>query len=118
MINQHRLINFSENGNPIGIHIRGLKPWVLETVPFHADLRPYVQVHLATKTKYFSILADHLSAQQIVQWSNQIRAATVYIEKLVDHILEHDETTYLCDLIPHRKGDQCPNRIGIILPEP
>lgn len=118
MINEHRLINRNSIGTPTGLNLKAIKSWILDTTPYHVDLEPYTQVHLAAKTRYFSILAEQLSSEQIIQWRNQILAATIYVERLVDTILEHEETTYLCDLRTHPKGEQCPNRAGIVLPEP
>lgn len=51
-------------------------------------------------------------------WHLEIQRALKYIEKLVDAILEADETNYRCDLRIHSKGETCPNRRNIVLPDP
>lgn len=105
-------------GNKIGIDLHAIKPWVVDQVPFHSDLEPYVLVHSRTKTLYLSALADHLTTSQVIRWTHQVQAATAYLDRLVDAILEQDETSYNCDLRTHKAGEICPNRIGLRLPNP
>lgn len=118
MINHHELVLRDTSGKKIGINIRAIRRWILDNLPYHSDLESYILVHVSTRDKYFSELANQLSTAQIHRWKDQIIAATIYLEKLVDYTLEHDETAYLCNLRPHYNGEVCPNRAGITLPEP
>lgn len=114
MINHHELVLRDSSGKKIGINKKAIRSWILDNLPFHSDLESYVIVHVNTRDKFFSELANQLTTTQIIRWKDQIIAATIYLEKQVDYI--HDETAYLCNLRPHHNGEVCPNRAGITLP--
>lgn len=118
MINQHELLKRDQTGKIIGVNQNAIKYWILDNVPHHSDLEPYVLVHTRLRHKYFDKLADQLTTEQVIHWRNEIRAAVIYLERLLDIILEHDETTYECDLRHHHNGEVCPNRAGVVLPDP
>lgn len=118
MILDYQLINRNPEGNVTGINISAIKYWIYNRIPYHADLHSYLEIHVTAREQLFTELAEQLRSAEIILLQNQIKAAVIYLEQLVDIILEHDETTYECDLRNHPPGEICPNRIGVVLPNP
>lgn len=112
------LIKTNDSGEPIGINLQSVKNFIVRTTPFHLDLQPYFLVHFRAKTTFIEELAKQATSWEFTQWTPDIIRALAYIEKLIDTILESDETTYACDLRNHQIGQTCPNRANISLPEP
>lgn len=112
------LLRYNASGEPIGLDIFAIENWVKQTTPFHLDLQPYLLAHYKAKTAFLEELALQSTTWQIILWTTEIVKALEYIEKLIDHILESDETTYRCDLRIHRAGEVCPNRVNLDLPDP
>lgn len=112
------LLKYNEEGEPVGINIFEVKNWVIRTTPYHTDLEPYLLVHFRAKTAFLEELAKHSTVWQIIVWTVDVVEALIYLEKIIDCILEADETTYDCSLELHPIGESCPNRINIVLPEP
>lgn len=114
----HNLLEYSNEGEPVGINILAIKDWVAKTTPNHLDVQPYLLVHYRAKYQYLEELSRQTVPWQLVIWTAGVVKALGYLEKLIDTILETDETHYLCDLRNHQQGETCPNRVHLILPEP
>lgn len=114
----HNLLRYNGEGEPIGVNLYAVKEFVYRTTPFHIDLQPYLLIHLRAKTKFLEELAHQSTAWQIIIWSADVIRALQYVERLIDAILEEDETTYNCDLRNHPASEICPNRRNLVLPEP
>lgn len=112
------LLKLNLQGEPIGVDICAIKNWILKTTPHHTDVQPYLLVHYRAKTTFLEEIAKQATPWQLVIWTSDVVKALVYIETLVDKILEADETTYACDLRNHLNGEICPNRRNLSLPDP
>lgn len=112
------LLRYDEQGAAIGLNIQAVKNFVAKTTPFHSDLIPYILVHYRARAAYLEELSKQTTPWQIVVWTSDVIKALAYLEKVVDAILEADETTYSCDLRNHRQGEICPNRRNLTLPDP
>lgn len=113
------LLRTNESNEAIGLNFQAVKNFIVRTTPFHLDLQPYVLAHFRAKSTYLEELAKQASNLELVTWTPEIVNALAYIEKLIDCILETDETTYACDLRDdHQYGFICPNRVNLSLPEP
>lgn len=112
------LLRKNSTGDPIGLNFEAVKTFTARTTPSHLDLQPYLLVHIRAKSTFLEELSRQASTWEFVSWTPEIIKALVYIEKLIDCILEADETTYACDLRNHRNGSICPNRANLSLPPP
>lgn len=96
------LLRYNEQGEPIGLSLEAVKNFVVKTTPFHSDLLPYLLVHYRAKAAYLEELSKQTIPWQIIIWTTDVIKALAYVEKLIDSILEADETTYSCDLRNHQ----------------
>lgn len=114
----HNLLKYNEEGAPIGLNLAAVKNWAEKTTPHHSDLQPYLLVHYRAKAAYLEELANQTTPWQFIVWTPEVIKALSYLEKLIDCILEADETSYNCDLRNHLTGEICPNRVNLELPNP
>lgn len=112
------LLRDNVEGQPIGLNLYAVEEWIHKTTPFHADLQPYLLVHFRAKATFLEELSRQATNWQIIIWTTDVIRALGYIEKLIDTILEADETMYSCDLRNHIVGEICPNRRNLSLPDP
>lgn len=114
---QAQLFKYDEFGHINGINIHGIKEWTLTKIKPHADLEPYLLLHYHLHSSYCACIYTDLTEQQIQDYRRDIAIAFDYLHRLIDLILEHDETTYLCNL--QCAPGHCPNRIKLEnLPDP
>lgn len=112
------LLRKNNKGEPIGLNLLAIKNFIAKTTPFHLELQPYLLAHYRAKSSFIEELARQASNWEIVTFTPEIETALAYIEKLIDCILEADETTFACDLRNHHNGAVCPNRRHLKLPDP
>lgn len=112
------LLTYNEKGEPSGPNLKAIKNWAINTTPYHSDLKPYRVVHISAKAGYLEELTKQATTYHITIWSKEVDKALEYLEQVVDCILEADETSFQCDLRRHRKGERCPNRKNLVIPDP
>jgi type II secretory pathway predicted ATPase ExeA len=116
--NSDQLLRKDIRGVYIGLNIHAIKHWIVATTPFHADLEPFALVHHRAKSTYLQALEQNVSWSVLLTWEDELKSALKYVETLINAILLNDETTYRCNLQPHRPGAICPNRRRLRLPNP
>lgn len=89
MILQYQLINRGNVTVTWLESISAIKNWISNKIPYHADLDSYIPVHANAREQLFAELAEHLRSSEIILLQNQIKAAVIHFERLVDAILEH-----------------------------
>lgn len=112
------LLRKNDSGDSIGVNFQAVKNFIVKSSPFHLDLQPYLLVHFRAKATFLEELARQASNWEIITWTPDIVKALAYVEKIIDSILEADETTYACNLQNHQNGSVCPNRLNLSLPDP
>lgn len=112
------LLRKNNVGEPNGLNFLAIKNFIEKSTPFHLDLQPYLLAHYRAKSSFIEELARQASNWEITTWTPEIIKAFSYIERLIDCILEADETTFACDLRNHHSGAVCPNRRHLTLPDP
>lgn len=101
-----------------GINLHAIRQWAIDFIPQHSHFYPIQQTQARTKRGYFNQLRRESQNYDPFTWLFDLTRALAYLKIVVETIVANDQERYLCNLRPHVNGEQCPNRIGIIFPEP
>lgn len=114
---QNRLFQFNRNGDCIGLNLHTIREWAKHTIPHHSHFYPARQTRVLTKQAYYDELREQSRNIDPFTWIGDLGRALNYLTIITNIIIERDGESF-CDHRPHQSGEQCPNRIGIIFPEP
>lgn len=113
-----QLLKFNHQGRCIGLNLNSIRDWANQAIPNHSHFYPAAQIQARVKRNYFDELKRQSRGIDPFTWLFDLSGAIEYLATIAHTIIAHDESRAQCDLHPHVNGEFCPNRLGIIFPQP
>lgn len=112
------LLKINQQGTCTGLNLLNICDWAKRVIPYHSQFYPIRIIQSETKRAYFHELKEQSRGVDPFTWLFDLVRGLEYLKIITDIIILRDQTTHFCNLHQHQPGENCPNRSGIIFPEP